>query len=157
VARHPRILQRVKQAVDFALKTAARLVVGDRQPDFTHRVAQGIKKPTLNRNRGLCRAQVWASRAYRAKKMASYFDLVLARFPSECRSSRYGLRRPLSVSGDRAGRENRRRCSVARPSWHCGDARCWRCCRVGRTSEIRFILPEFRAAVEILRRKFPTW
>ena len=53
-------------------------------PDFTHRVARAIKKrdPSI-KTVDYVAPQVWASRAYRAKAMAHYFDLVLALFPFE--------------------------------------------------------------------------
>jgi lipid-A-disaccharide synthase len=75
--------------VDFAVKTQPDAVVVIDSPDFTHRVAQGIKQsdPSI-RTVDYVAPQVWASRAYRAKKMASYFDLVLALFPLKWRSSR---------------------------------------------------------------------
>ena len=42
--------------------------------------------------------QVWASRAYRARAMARYFDLVLALFPFEVPFfEKYGLKAVLSA------------------------------------------------------------
>ena len=74
-------------------------------PDFTHRIAQRLKRidPTI-RTINYVAPQVWASRAYRARKMARYFDLVLALLPFEAPFfEKYGLhsivRRP---SRDRA-------------------------------------------------------
>jgi lipid-A-disaccharide synthase len=151
-------LKRVKQAVDFALKTRPDVVVVIDSPDFTHRVAQGIKKrdPSI-RTVDYVAPQVWASRAYRARKMAGYFDLVLALFPFEVPFfEKYGLKarfvgHPVIERAKKIGG---------------GDALC---ARLGiapdapllallpgsRTSEIRFILPVFRAAVAILAEKIP--
>ena len=80
----PAIMRRVKQAVDFAIQTRPDAVVVIDSPDFTHRVARALKKrdpsiPTVD----YVAPQVWASRAYRAKAMARYFNLVLALFPFE--------------------------------------------------------------------------
>ena len=154
----PRILQRVKQAVDFALKTRPDVVVVIDSPDFTHRVAQGIKKRDASiRTVDYVAPQVWASRAYRAKKMASYFDLVLALFPFEVPFfEKYGLKAAFVGHPviERAGKIGggaalRARLGIA------VDAPLLALLPGSRTSEIRFILPEFRAAVEILAQKIP--
>ena len=84
VPRIPEILRRVRMASDYALAARPDAVVCIDSPDFTHRIAQRIKKldpsiPTVN----YVAPQVWASRQYRARKMARYFDLVLALFPFE--------------------------------------------------------------------------
>ncbi len=154
----PAILGRVRQAVDFAVKTKPDAVVVIDSPDFTHRVARGIKKrdPTI-RTVDYVAPQVWASRAYRAKAMASYFDLVLALFPFEVAFfEKYGLRaafvghpvieRAVKVTG---GKALRARLGIA------NDAPLLALLPGSRTSEIRFILPVFRQAVEILKRKIP--
>jgi len=90
----PAILRRVKQAVNFAIKTKPDVVVVIDSPDFTHRVARAIKKrdPSI-KTVDYVAPQVWASRAYRAKAMAHYFDLVLALFPFEVAFfEKYGLK-----------------------------------------------------------------
>jgi lipid-A-disaccharide synthase len=154
----PRILQRVKQAVDFAAATRPDVVVVIDSPDFTHRVAQGIKKCDASiRTVDYVAPQVWASRAYRAKKMAGYFDLVLALFPFEVPFfEKYGLKavfvghpvieRAKKIGG---GAALRGRLGMA------SDAPLLALLPGSRTSEIRFILPVFRDAVEILARKIP--
>jgi lipid-A-disaccharide synthase len=154
----PRILKRVKQAVDFAVQTRPDVVVVIDSPDFTHRVAQGIRKrdPSI-RTVDYVAPQVWASRAYRARKMAGYFDLVLALFPFEVPFfEKYGLKarfvghpvveRAKKVGG---GGALRARLEIA------PDAPLLALLPGSRTSEIRFILPEFRSAVEILAKKIP--
>jgi lipid-A-disaccharide synthase len=154
----PAILRHVKQAVAFAVQTKPDVVVVIDSPDFTHRVAQGIKKrdPSI-RTVDYVAPQVWASRAYRARKMAHYFDLVLALFPFEVPFfEKYGLKaafvghpvieRTAKVGG---GEALRRRLGIA------PGAPLLALLPGSRTSEIRFILPEFRAAVEILARKIP--
>jgi lipid-A-disaccharide synthase len=142
--------------VDFALKTRPDVVVVIDSPDFTHRVAQGIKKrdPSI-RTVDYVAPQVWASRAYRAKKMAGYFDLVLALFPFEVPFfEKYGLKARFVGHPviERAGKIGggavlRARLGIA------ADAPLLALLPGSRTSEIRFILPEFRVAVEILAQK----
>jgi lipid-A-disaccharide synthase len=154
----PAILRHVKQAVEFAVQTKPDAVVMIDSPDFTHRVARAIKKrdPSL-RTVDYVAPQVWASRAYRAKAMAHYFDLVLALFPFEVPFfEKYGLKavfvghpvieRALKVGG---GEALRTRLGIT------PDAPLLALLPGSRTSEIRFILPEFRAAVEILAGKIP--
>ena len=154
----PAILRHVRQAVDFAVQTKPDAVVVIDSPDFTHRVARAIRKrdpsiPTVD----YVAPQVWASRAYRAKAMASYFDLVLARFPCEVAFfEKYGLKaafvghpvieRAANVTG---GEALRTRLGIA------PDAPLLALLPGSRTSEIRFILPVFRAAVKILGATIP--
>jgi lipid-A-disaccharide synthase len=93
VPRIPEILRRIQGAIDFALKTRPDLVVLIDSPDFTHRIAQGLKRidPTI-RTANYPPPQVWASRAYRARKMARYMDAVLAVLPFEASFfERYGI------------------------------------------------------------------
>jgi lipid-A-disaccharide synthase len=154
----PAILRHVKQAVDFAVQTKPDAVVVIDSPDFTHRVARAIKKrdPSIH-TVDYVAPQVWASRAYRAKAMAHYFDLVLALFPFEVPFfEKYGLKaafvghpvieRAAKVAG---GEALRARLGIG------ADTPLLALLPGSRTSEIRFILPEFRAAVVILARKIP--
>jgi lipid-A-disaccharide synthase len=154
----PAILRHVKQAVDFAVETRPDAVVVIDSPDFTHRVARAIKKrdPSIH-TVDYVAPQVWASRAYRAKAMAHYFDLVLALFPFEVPFfEKYGLKaafvghpvieRAAKVTG---GEALRARLGIG------ADAPLLALLPGSRTSEIRFILPEFHAAVEILARRIP--
>ncbi len=154
----PAILRRVKQAVDFAVETRPDVVVVIDSPDFTHRVASAIKKrdpsiPTVD----YVAPQVWASRAYRAKAMARYFDLVLALFPFEVPFfEKYGLKavfvgHPVVERAARmtGGQALRARLGIA------PDAPLLALLPGSRTSEIRFILPAFRCAVDVLATKIP--
>jgi len=154
----PAILRHVRQAVDFAVRTRPDAVVVIDSPDFTHRVARAIKKrdPSM-RTVDYVAPQVWASRAYRAKAMAHYFDLVLALFPFEVPFfEKYGLRaafvghpvieRAAMVAG---GEALRARLGMA------PDAPLLALLPGSRTSEIRFILPDFRAAVDLLAKRIP--
>jgi lipid-A-disaccharide synthase len=154
----PAILRHVRQAVDFAVKTKPDAVVVIDSPDFTHRVARAIKKrdPSIH-TVDYVAPQVWASRAYRAKAMAHYFDLVLALFPFEVPFfEKYGLKaafvghpvieRAAKVTG---GDALRARLGIG------AQTPLLALLPGSRTSEIRFILPEFRAAVKILAGKIP--
>jgi len=154
----PAILRHVKQAVDFAVTTKPDAVVVIDSPDFTHRVARAIKKrdPSIH-TVDYVAPQVWASRAYRAKAMAHYFDLVLALFPFEVPFfEKYGLKaafvghpvieRAAKVTGGEALRD---RLGIA------VDTPLLALLPGSRTSEIRFILPEFRETVKILAGRIP--
>jgi lipid-A-disaccharide synthase len=84
VPRVPRILARVRQAADFAVRMQPDITVTIDSPDFTHRVAKALRRkaPDL-RIVSYVAPQVWASRADRAKKMAMHFDHVLCLLPFE--------------------------------------------------------------------------
>jgi lipid-A-disaccharide synthase len=127
-------------------------------PDFTHRIARAIKKraPSI-RTVNYVAPQVWASRAYRARAMAHYFDLVLALFPFEVAFfEKYGLQavfvgHPVIERRARmvGGAALRTRLGIA------PDAPLLALLPGSRKSEIRFIFPVFRAAVELLTRRIP--
>ncbi|HKQ44411.1 MAG TPA: lipid-A-disaccharide synthase [Rhizomicrobium sp.] len=154
----PAILRRVKQAVDFAVQTKPDAVVVIDSPDFTHRVARAIKKrdPSI-KTVDYVAPQVWASRAYRAKAMAKYFDLVLALFPFEVPFfEKHGLKakfvgHPVIERAERVtgGRALRARLGMV------ADTPLLAVLPGSRTSEIRFILPVFRAAAALLARRIP--
>jgi lipid-A-disaccharide synthase len=84
VPRLPEIFRRIRLASDFAASTRPDVLVCIDSPEFTHRIAKRLHRldpgiPTVN----YVAPQVWASRSYRARKMARYFDLVLALLPFE--------------------------------------------------------------------------
>jgi len=151
----PRILARVRQAADYAIRIHPDALVVIDSPDFTHRIARAVKKrdPTI-KTVNYVAPQVWASRAYRAKAMARYFDLILALFPFEVSFfEKYGLkavfvghpvieRRGMMTGGAefraRHGIQMHAPLLVLLPG--------------SRTSEIRFIFPIFRKAVELLAK-----
>jgi lipid-A-disaccharide synthase len=84
VPRIPAILRRVREASDYALRTRPDSVVLIDSPDFTHRIARRLKRIDRSiRTVNYVAPQVWASRPYRANRMARYFDLVLALLPFE--------------------------------------------------------------------------
>jgi len=154
----PAILRRVKQAVDYALKTRPDAVVLIDSPDFTHRIARAIKRadPSL-RTVNYVAPQVWASRAYRAKAMARYFDSVLALFPFEVPFfEKYGLKavfvgHPVIERAARmtGGAAFRARLGIS------AEAPLLALLPGSRKSEIRFILPVFRSAVALLASRIP--
>ena len=154
----PAILKRVREASDFALRTRPDAVVLIDSPDFTHRIAQRLKRidPSI-RTINYVAPQVWASRAYRAKKMARYFDLVLALLPFEAPFfERYGLKsvfvgHPVIERAARmtGGAAFRARHGIA------PDAKLLVVLPGSRTSEIRFILPVFREAVAKIAARVP--
>ena len=154
----PRILARVKQATDYAVRVHPDALVVIDSPDFTHRIARAVKKrdPSI-KTVNYVAPQVWASRAYRAKAMARYFDLILALFPFEVPFfEKYGLRsafvghpvieRRARMTG---GEALRARLGIA------AEAPLLALLPGSRTSEIRFIFPVFRAAVELLAPRIP--
>jgi len=154
----PKILGRVRQAVDFAIQTRPDVVVVIDSPDFTHRVAQGIKARDASiRTVDYVAPQVWASRAYRARKMAHYFDLVLALFPFEVPFfEKYGLKaafvgHPVIERAANIGGGEALRARLDIPA----DAPLLALCPGSRTNEIRFILPLFRQAVSLLAPRIP--
>lgn len=127
-------------------------------PDFTHRVARRLKRLDATiRTIDYVAPQVWASRAYRARAMARNFDLLLALLPFEPPFfEKYGLHtvfvgHPVIERAGmmRGGAELRAKLGIA------PDAPLLVVLPGSRTSEIRFILPVFRAAVEKIAARVP--
>ncbi|HUJ46907.1 MAG TPA: lipid-A-disaccharide synthase, partial [Rhizomicrobium sp.] len=158
VPRIPEILRRVRIASDFALETKPDAVVCIDSPDFTHRIARRTRRldpsiATVN----YVAPQVWASRQYRARKMAKYFDLVLALLPFEAEFfEQHGLHakfvghpvieRAAKMTGGaalrtRLGIGERVPLLAVLPG--------------SRTSEVRPLLPIFRDTVARLRQAVP--
>jgi lipid-A-disaccharide synthase len=154
----PRILRHVRIAADFALTTRPDAVVLIDSPDFTHRIARAIKRrdPPI-RTVNYVAPQVWASRSYRTRQMAKDFDLVLALFPFEVPFlRRYGLRaefvgHPVIERAARmtGGEGLRTRLGIG------PQTPLLALLPGSRSSEIRFILPDFRQVVTILAGRIP--
>ena len=158
VPRIPAILRRVREAADYAVHLSPDAVVCIDSPDFTHRIAQRLKRvaPQL-RTVNYAAPQVWASRPYRARKMARYFDLVLALLPFEpaffesngLKSVFVGHpvieRASLMMGGDAL------RARVGIPP----AAPLLAVLPGSRMNEVRLLLPPFREAVRSLCRSIP--
>lgn len=158
VPRIPEILRRVRIASEFALKSKTDAVVCIDSPDFTHRIARRIRRydpaiPTVN----YVAPQVWATRQYRARKMARYFDLVMALLPFEAPFfEAHGLHarfvghpvveRAARIAG---GDELRRRLQIPE------TAPVLALLPGSRSSEIHPLLPIFREAVSAVRKAAP--
>jgi len=155
VPRIPAILRRVRQAVDFAVRTRPAAVVLIDSPDFTHRIARRLKRIAPHiRTVNYAAPQVWASRSWRARKMGRYFDLVLALLPFEAPFfEAHGLRavfvghpaieRAAAMTG---GEALRARLGIA------PGAPLLAILPGSRMNEVRLLLPPFREAVANLRR-----
>jgi len=158
VPRIPAILRRVRQAADHALETRPDAVVLIDSPDFTHRIARRLKRidPSI-RTVNYVAPQVWASRQYRARKMAHYIDLILALLPFEVPFfERHGVRavfvgHPVIERAGRiaSGPELRERLGIA-PA-----ATLLALLPGSRMSEVTLLLPHFRDAVARLTRDIP--
>jgi len=158
VPRIPAILRRVRQTVDFAARTRPDAVVLIDSPDFTHRIAQRLRRIAPDvRTVNYVAPQVWASRSYRAKKMSRYFDLVLALLPFEAAFfQEHGVRavfvgHPVieRQARMRGGEALRARLDIS------PDAPVLALLPGSRMNEVRLLLPPFRAAVALLRREIP--
>lgn len=158
VPRIPTILRRVREASDFALKVRPDVVVLIDSPDFTHRIARRLKRidPTI-KTVNYAPPQVWASRAYRARAMARYFDAVLTLLPFEAPFfEKSGLKahfvgypvleRTKSITG---GDQFRQRFGIP------PEAPLLAVLPGSRRNEIRFILPPFKKTVECLAGEIP--
>jgi lipid-A-disaccharide synthase len=158
VPKIPAILRRVREACDFALATRPDAVVLIDSPDFTHRIARQLKQrdPSI-RTVNYVAPQVWASRAYRARKMAHYFDLVLALLPFEAPFfEKYGLH-SVFVGHPVIERAAKIKGGAEFRALHGIDPNAPLLALLpgSRTNEIRFILPVFREAVARVAARVP--
>jgi lipid-A-disaccharide synthase len=84
LARLPKLVRRVYQAVDAGLKAEPDGVIIIDSPEFTHPIAKRIRKRKPNVPIiGYVSPSVWAWRPGRAKKMRPYVDHLLAILPFE--------------------------------------------------------------------------
>lgn len=158
VPKIPIILRRIREVCDYAQRSRPDAVVLIDSPDFTHRIARRLKRldPSI-RTIDYVAPQVWASRAYRARAMARNFDLLLALLPFEPPFfEKYGLRTifvghpvieraPMMKGG-----------SAFRARLGIGENNPLLALLPGsRTNEIKFILPNFRAAVANIASRIP--
>lgn len=158
VPKIPVILRRVREAADFALQTRPDAVVLIDSPDFTHRIAKRLKRidPTIATVNYVA-PQVWASRSYRARAMARYFDLVLALLPFEAPFfESYGLKTVFVGHPviERAARMTGGAALRARLGIGAG-APLLVVLPGSRTNEVRLLLPIFREAVARLAKQIP--
>ena len=158
VPKIPEVLRRVHRAAAYAVEQRPDAVVLIDSPDFTHRVARRIKKlapaiPTIN----YVAPQVWATRPGRAKKMAQYFDLVLALLPFEPPFfAGYGLKavfvgHPALERGKRmtGGDAFRSRHNIP------AEAPLLAVLPGSRGIEVRHLLPVFAATMALLKTQVP--
>lgn len=158
VPRIPTILRRVREASDYALITEPDVLVCIDSPDFTHRIARRVKRfnPKI-RTVNYVAPQVWASRQYRTRAMARYFDLVLALFPFEVPFfENHGLRavftgHPVIERAAQMTGGNRLRASLGIAP----EAPVLIVLPGSRMSEVRLLLQPFRDAVALLKRDVP--
>jgi lipid-A-disaccharide synthase len=158
VPKIPVILRRVNDIAMVAMSRRPDAVVLIDSPDFNHRIAARLKRlapeiPVIN----YVAPQVWASRQYRARKMARNFDLLLALLPFEPPFfEKYGLHtvfvgHPVIERARRmtGGPQLRVRLGIA------PEAPLLCVLPGSRTSEIRFILPLFKQAVADIAKRVP--
>jgi lipid-A-disaccharide synthase len=158
VPRIPAILRRVRQARDYALEERPDAVVCIDSPDFTHRIARAVKaRAPQIRTVNYVAPQVWASRQYRARKMAHYFDLVLALFPFEVPFfDKYHLAAKFvghpvieRAAWMKGGAQLRARLGIA------ADAPVLAILPGSRASEVRFLMPVYGEAVTEIAASVP--
>jgi lipid-A-disaccharide synthase len=158
VPRIPAILRRVREASDYALQTRPDAVVLIDSPDFTHRIAQRLKRADKSvRTVNYVAPQVWASRPYRANRMARYFDLVLALLPFEAPFfEAHGLHATFvghpvieRVKRMTGGDALRARLGIA------PDAKLLAVLPGSRMNEVRLLMDPFRDAVARVARETP--
>jgi lipid-A-disaccharide synthase len=158
VPRIPAILRRVREASDYALETRPDAVVLIDSPDFTHRIAQRLKRIDKSvRTVNYVAPQVWASRPYRANRMAHYFDLVLALLPFEAPFfEAHGLHAAFvghpvieRVKRMAGGEGLRARLGIA------SDAKLLAVLPGSRMNEVRLLMDPFRDAVARVAREAP--
>lgn len=156
VPKVPVILRRIRQVASFAKETNPDIVVMIDSPDFTHKVARRIRRiaPDLKLVDYVA-PQVWASRPGRAKKMAAYFDHVLCLLPFEVpffKDAGMGasfVGHPVVERAPRPGQGDafRTRHGIG------PDERILLLLPGSRSSELRFLWPVFREAIEIAERE----
>ncbi|MFN9780008.1 MAG: lipid-A-disaccharide synthase [Alphaproteobacteria bacterium] len=156
VPKVPVILKRIRQVAAFARDTQPDVVVMIDSPDFTHKVARRLRRIAPDMKIvDYVAPQVWASRPGRAKKMAQYFDHVLCLLPFEVpffQGAGMGasfVGHPAVERAPKPGQGEAFRARHAIPP----DARILMLLPGSRSSELRFLWPVFREAIEMTERE----
>jgi lipid-A-disaccharide synthase len=158
LARLPRIVRRVYQAVDDVVATNPDLLVIIDSPDFTHNVAKRVRKraphiPVVD----YVSPSVWAWRPGRARKMAVYVDRLLAILPFEPEVHARLSGPPTSFVGhsiiERAGEF--RPAPGERSDIGSGEPPLLLVLPGSRRSEVSRLLEDFRGAVDLLKARMP--
>ena len=156
VPKVPVILKRIRQVAAFARDTQPDVVVMIDSPDFTHKVARRLRRIAPDMKIvDYVAPQVWASRPGRAKKMAQYFDHVLCLLPFEVpffQGAGMGasfVGHPAVERAPKPGQGEAFRARHAIPP----DARILMLLPGSRSSELRFLWPVFREAIEMPERE----
>lgn len=160
VPRIPRILARVREAADEAMRTRPDAVVLIDSPDFTHRIGRRLSKraPEIMVVKYVA-PQVWASRPWRAKALAEFVDLLLALLPFEPQFfEAHGLKtvfvghpvveRAKAMAG---GKEFRARHGIA------SDEKLVLVLPGSRVSEVKLLLPIFAEAMNEVAASAPAF
>jgi len=156
--RLPKLLGFVRHVVDHVMEANPEAVLLIDSPGFNHPIAKRLKKRGY---KGVIikyvAPQVWASRPWRARHIARYIDHLLTLFPFEPKYfEHHGLRahfvghpvteRPIQTGN---GPDFRRRHNIP-------ETAPVLCVLPGsRSNEVRFLLPVFIEAIEILRVAMP--
>ena len=160
VPKVPVILKRIRQVAAFARDTQPDVVVMIDSPDFTHKVAKRLRRIAPDMKIvDYVAPQVWASRPGRARKMAQYFDHVLCLLPFEVpffQGAGMGasfVGHPAVERAPKPGQGEAFRARHAIPP----DARILMLLPGSRSSELRFLWPVFREAIEMTEREAGTF
>jgi lipid-A-disaccharide synthase len=154
LTRLPTLIKRINQTASAILAAKPDALVIIDSPGFTHRVAKKVRKllPSLPVIQYVC-PTVWAWKPYRAKRMVSYVDHVLAILPFEPETMKQLGGPPTTYVGHRlrtlpevldARLHNASR--VLSP----GSARTILLLPGSRVTEISRLLPIFKEAAEFL-------
>ncbi|OLP60013.1 lipid-A-disaccharide synthase [Xaviernesmea oryzae] len=160
LARLPKLIRRIRQTADAIIAARPDVLVIIDSPDFTHRVAKRVRAalPELPVIDYVC-PSVWAWKEYRAVKMLGYIDHVLAVLPFEPEvMARLGGPRTTYI-GHRLAQDPQVLDVRAHQTTKTGEEREPKTCLLlpgSRGSEITRLLPEFRAAMAVLRERHPT-
>lgn len=156
--RLPKLLGFVAQVVEHVMQTNPDAVLLIDSPGFNHPIAKRLKKRGYSGTIiKYVAPQVWASRPWRARHIARYIDHLLTLFPFEPKYFEpHGLRahfvghpvteRPIQTG---TGPDFRRRHNIPE------NARVLCVLPGSRSNEVRFLLPVFIEAAEILRTAMP--
>lgn len=158
IPRIPQIWSRIRQVADFLTTEKPRAAVLIDSSDFMRRVAVRVKsRPVETKLIKYVAPQVWASRPGRAKAMARTFDHMLCLFPFEAPFFRESglpatfVGHPVIERAPAPGLAERFRAVHGISQ----DEKVLVLLPGSRMSEIRFLWPVFRDAVDILSRSFP--
>lgn len=157
IPKLPSLIKRKNEVINNVLSIKPDILITIDSPDFTLRVAKGVKRKTNIKIIHYVAPTVWAWRKGRARRMTKYIDHVLALFPFEPKIlKKSGLKshfvgHPITSSLIATGNE----VSTFREKYNIKNKRLLLVLPGSRHSEVKKLIGTFEKSLLLVNEQFP--